>query len=47
MKNMFNIDYYRISDGVKVTAKFASYRAAAQWAKDTGRPAARIYADDK
>lgn len=40
---MFKIDFFRTSDGVKVTATFKTKAEAIQWAKDTGRPAARIY----
>lgn len=39
---MYRITYFRIKDGVQVTAEFATRQAAIQWAKDTGRPGALI-----
>lgn len=44
---MFNINYFRIKDGVQVTASFETEEQAIQWAKNTGRPGASIYQEGK
>ena len=40
---MYYINYFRIKDGVQVTAEFSTREAAANWAIATGRPGSTIH----